>query len=101
MLLLQVLLLLVVVMGWFYETSLTCAMCRIPSSLPNSEKIKLPATPLLLRHLGFKLYLSYPITLQKFTVFGGPLLFMNILAFLSGGILQLLVPTFFFNFSDL
>ncbi len=39
----------------------------------------------------FTLYLSYPKALQKFTACRGPLIFMNILAFLSQGILQLLV----------
>jgi hypothetical protein len=47
--LLQVLLLLVVIVGWSHETSLAHAMRRIPSSIPNLEKFKLPTTPLLLR----------------------------------------------------
>jgi hypothetical protein len=37
------------VVGWSYQTSLALATRRVPSSLPNSEKIKLPATLLLLR----------------------------------------------------
>lgn len=49
MLLLQVVLFLVVVVGWSYYTSLVRVMCHALSSLPNSEKIKLPTTLLLLR----------------------------------------------------
>ncbi len=45
--LLQVLLLLVVFVGWSYQMSLAHATRHVPLSLPNSEKIKLPTMPLL------------------------------------------------------
>ncbi len=57
MLLLQVVLLLIMVVGWSYQTSLACTTHHVLSSLPNSEKIKLPATAVLLR-LGLSSLLS-------------------------------------------